>query len=44
MWDRSCIFLAALPVYDYKLLGLSTIVGHKLFLHFAKKVLPLGAD
>lgn len=45
MWDRSCVQLAALPGNAYKLLGLNLIVGHsKLFLHFAKMILPFGAD
>lgn len=41
MWDRSYIQLAELPGNAYKLLDLSIIIGHKLFLHFSKMILPL---
>ena len=38
MWDRSCFQLAALPGNAHKLLGLGILVGHILFLHFAKTI------
>lgn len=38
MWDRSCSQLAALPGNAHKLLGLGILVGHILFLHFAKTI------
>lgn len=38
MWDRSCFQLAAFPGNAHKLLGLGILVGHVLFLHFAKTI------